>query len=829
MFKNYIVTTINNLLKHKLFSLINIVGLAIGLASCLTIALYVHNETSYDKHWSKAERLFRIVTSRTSDEGGFTNARNPVRLMPALRQYFDEEIEAAVRMQPYTREVQFGDGLVQTRIMEVDSAEVTAIFDFEVLAGNLETTLQQPNAIALSAELAQQFFGRIDAIDEILSLRISENEVRDLRVGAVYRLPAGNSILREGLLQLPAMIAMDLASKPDSWVALNTFNYVLLAPGVNGADLNARIPAFVDQYVDLADFSATAAGALPSGMIAFTFQQLAGSYLNSAFDSYGERGNKVVVLAFSAIALLVLAIGCINFIILSTAKAVQRAREVAIRKTMGASRSELMLQYLGESLFIVTPAMLLALMLVELLLPLFEGIIGKTLDTSFSTPAAVMVMLALTVSVALAGGFYPALVLSHYRPSATLTANRSTESTASVRLRNVLVTFQFSVMIALMAGTFVIYAQVEYAVNRSPGFNTGNLLFVDGVFRRDANEQNLLVQRIAGLPQVSAASLSGYRPLESTGNSSMSSVFSVGGVESPSLATTSVGLGFFRTYQIPLIAGRDFSADRDQPSPIFARDFRDGISQSSVIVNEAAVHSLGFSSAEDAIGQQISTTTGFNSATHRFTIVGVAADTQFDSPRSESRPQVYLLSREQGYLIDAIAVRFEGDPAPMLARIEDLWQSVVGDIPLRANFMEQVLALEFARERSEARLLLSFALLAITIACLGLFGSASFNVERRTKEIGIRKVMGAEVREIVRLLLWQFSRPVLLANLIAWPIAFWSMANWLERFAYRIDTLILVPLCVAAGLVALCIACVTVGGTAAKAASTRPILALRYE
>jgi putative ABC transport system permease protein len=829
VFKNYIVTTMNNLLKNKLFSLVNIVGLAIGLASCLTIALYVNNETSYDKHWSNAERLFRIVTSRTNAEGGFTNARNPVRLMPALRQYFDEEIAASVRMQPYTREVQVDEALIQTRVMEVDSAEVTAIFDFEVLAGDLESTLQEPNAIALSADLAQQFFGRLDATGEILSLRVSEDEVRDLRVGAVYRLPEGNSILREGLLQLPAMIAMDIASKPDSWISLNTFNYVLLAEGVNGADLNARMEQFTNQYVDIADFSQAGPGVRPSEVISFTLQNLAESHLNSAFDSYGERGNKVVVLAFSAIALLVLAIGCINFIILSTAKAVQRAREVAIRKTMGASRSQLVLQYLGESLFIVIPAMVLALMLAELLLPFFESIIGKTLDTSFSTPSALVATLALTGIVALAGGFYPALVLSHYRPSATLKSNKSTESAGSVRLRNILVTFQFTVMIALMAGTFVIYAQVEYAMNRNLGFNTDNLVFVDGVFRRDATEQNFLAQRIAGLPEVSAASLSGYRPLESTGNTSMSWTFSAGGVEAPPLATTSVGHAFFRTYQIPLVAGRDFSADRDQASPIYERGFQDGSSQSSAIVNESAARNLGFTTAEDAIGAQISTRTNFNSATHAFTIVGVARDTQFDNPRDAPRPEVYVISREQGYLIDAIAVRFEGDPAQVLAGLEDVWQSVVGDVPLRANFMDQVLALEFARERSEARLLLSFALLAITIACLGLFGSASFNVERRTKEIGIRKVMGAEVREIVRLLLWQFSRPVLLANLIAWPIAFWSMVNWLERFPYRIDTLSLVPICIAAGLIALCIACVTVGGTAAKAASAKPVRALRYE
>jgi putative ABC transport system permease protein len=218
-----------------------------------------------------------------------------------------------------------------------------------------------------------------------------------------------------------------------------------------------------------------------------------------------------------------------------------------------------------------------------------------------------------------------------------------------------------------------------------------------------------------------------------------------------------------------------------------------------------------------------------NSAQHAFTIVGVARDTQFVSPREEPRPEVYILSREQGAFIDALAIRFRGEPAQFLRELEAVWQATVGDVPFRANFMEQVIALEFARERSEARLLLSFALLAIAVACLGLFGSAAFNVERRTKEIGVRKVMGAEVREIVRLLLWQFSRPVLLANLVAWPVAVWAMLNWLQRFTYRIDDWTLLPICAGAGFSALCIAWMTVGGTAAKAATQKPVLALRYE
>ena len=217
MFRNYLATALGNLLKNKLFSFINIAGLAIGLAACLAIALYVHNETSYDKHWSKADRLYRTVTSRTNGEGGFTNARNPVPLIPALRRYFGDEIEAAVQLQPYTREIQLGDDVLQTRVVEVDSPAIAEMFDFEVLSGDHTSALGEPGSIALSEELARRFFGRLDVAGEILTLRVSATDTRDLRVGAVYRLAAGNSILREGLLQLPAMIPMDFAAKPEGW------------------------------------------------------------------------------------------------------------------------------------------------------------------------------------------------------------------------------------------------------------------------------------------------------------------------------------------------------------------------------------------------------------------------------------------------------------------------------------------------------------------------------------------------------------------------------------------------------------------------------------
>jgi putative ABC transport system permease protein len=831
MLSNYFATACRNLLNNKLFSAINIGGLSIGLAACLLIALYVQDEVSYDMQWANADRIYRVTA--TIDRTG----SNPVKagvnssiLLPALKQYFSEELELGSRMLRSTRDFHIGSAVVRETVATVD-AEFIDMFELDVLEGSLENVLADPNNIALSSELAERLFAEENVLDQVITLGSGE-ATTDYRIGAVYRIPPGNTVL-----DLPALMSLNTAGRISSWLGpLVSQDFVQLRPGIDPSQIEARLPEFIDLNVDISGLQA-GPGVMPSQRVNIELQNVSDIYLNSPFERNSNRGNETVVVAFSAIAILVLLIGCINFTILSTARATQRAREVAVRKVIGASRRQLSLQFLGESFLVVLPAILLALVLVELMLPFFESIVGRTLAFSYGSPTAWLSLLALALIVGFAGGLYPAFLLSRFKPVTTLKGITTTETRGPISMSNVLVVFQFSISIALIIATAVIYAQVSYTQNRDPGFNGDNMLIIENLGEpRLANasvaEKNTLKTELANLANVSAASLSGHQPMQSSGSAIVPLPFSR--LDQPGitnqLTTLSVDHDFFRTYEISLLAGRDYSQALDRPTPLFQPEYTAGTSEGNLVVNASAARSLGFANAADAIGARVSSP-GFNAGSHNFTIVGVAEDTQFSSLRGLPGPEVYVLYPEEpGFMMNVLGLRFTGDPQVLLTDVGRIWKEVLGEETVQTSFVADRLAAEFEQERGEASMLVSFSVLAIIIACLGLYGSATFNVQRRTREIGIRKVMGAEVYEIVTLLLWQFSRPVMFANVIAWPVALWVMINWLQRFAYRIDIWLLLPLCAAAGTGALLIAWLTVAGNTLRVASTSPVKSLRvYE
>lgn len=825
MLKNYVATALNNLLKNRLFSLINIGGLAIGLAACTLIAQYVQDETSYDRHWQNGDRLYRINTTLDrSGDAPRTMSANSLLLLPALREFFPEEIEASTRMLRNGRDLRIDSAVYRETVVAVEQ-DFVSMFQLDVLAGDLDASLRDESSIALESALAEKFFGRGDAIGRIVTMG-NDDSARDLRVGAVYRLPEGNTVM-----ELPALVQLNAETMFGGWMGpFASRDFILLRAGTDAAAIAARLAAFTDRNVDISMLEA-GPGVLPSERVSFDLQNIADIYLGSPFEGNGDRGDSTMVLAFSAIAILVLLIGCINFTVLSTAKATQRAREVAVRKVVGASKGQLMRQFLGESFLIVLPALLLSMVLVEMLLPFFESIVGNELEIRYASPATWLTQLALLLMVSFAGGLYPALVLSHFRPAVTLKANQSAEGGGSGALRNVLVVFQFSVAIALMIATAVIYAQVTYAMKRDPGFDRENLLLVENLREADASEKNTLKQLVGNSAAVVGASLSGHRPMQVSGSAIVDMAFSRAGTaaESFQFKTLGVDADFFEVYRVPLLAGRDFDEVRDQPSVLFQPEFSGASSRGNVIVNASTARTLGFVNVEDAIGAVISSQ-GFNEARHDLSIIGVVADTQFASLRILPVPEVYVLAPAQpGYMRDVLTVRFQGEVQAVLADLREAWKAVMGDSDMVTSLVAQNMAAEFEQESTEARMLISFALLAITIACLGLFGSATYNIERRTREIGIRKVMGAEVREIVSLLLWQFSKPVMLANLIAWPLAIWLMLRWLTQFPYQISAWWLLPLCVVAGMLALAITAFTVAGNTWRVAVRSPLHSLRYE
>jgi putative ABC transport system permease protein len=824
MIKNYFSTAINNLIKNKLYSAINIVGLAIGLAACIVIALYVQDESSYDKQWENSERIYRVNYSYNlpgTDTLKF--AVTPLPLIPALHQYYSEEIELSTRTISFERIVDIDNAQYEDRLVSVDRPFID-MFQLEELAGSLENTLVNPSNVALSAEVASRYFGAQDPIGEVITIS-TLGVSQDFNVSAVYQVP-GNTVLDVPLLSL-----LDEASLPPSlgtWFNANLGAYFLLKPGVDIESLKLNLPDLINQNVDISVIVPDP-NAKASDVLSMDFQNIEMLHLDSPWDTTRAGGNLTVVIAFSAISVLILLIGGINFTILTTAKATQRAREVAMRKVLGARRKQLIVQFLGESFFIVLLAMILSLAVVELMLPIFESMVSKELAVDYSSPSTFLSLLALLLVVGLSGGLYPAFILSNFRPGSILKSNRSTETKGSASLRGILVIFQFSVSIILMIATSVIYTQLQYSNNRDPGFNKDNLLVINNIRPRPELRANLepLKQELLPLANISNVGFSETQP---SGQQQQYGVYTpLGGAGTNfTIARAGVGYDYFETYQIPLLAGRNYTVGRDIIEPTFDITTNDGsppveLAERSIMINAGAVRALGFVNPEEAIGKVLSTETTQNT---NYTIIGVVADNHIFSINALPRAEMYILKPDQA---NVVTVRFQGSPQAIIEQVNSIWGEVMGDIEISTVFVDQLLAEEFQQEQTEAIILISFSFLAILIACLGLFGSTSFTVDRRTKEIGLRKVMGAKVKNIVTLLIWQFSKPVLVANVIAWPVAVWAMMTWLQRFPYQINAWLLAPLCLVAGLIALSIAWLTVASNTTRVARSNPINALRYE
>jgi putative ABC transport system permease protein len=825
MLKNYFVTVINNLIKNKLYSLINIIGLAIGLAACIVIALYVKDQYSYDKQWKNADRIYRVNLS-ASRPGKAPNkfALTPLPAMPLLHEYFSDKIEKSARAYSNKMVIDIGNTQFEDNLVMVDPSFIE-MFQIEEISGSLKNTFTNPSCIALSSEAAKKYFGTKDPIGKDITAKIAGISI-PYKVTATYRIH-GNTILDFPLLALLPEAYLPPVQK--SWHNFNTAAYFLLKEDVDIKSLNPFTPAFIDKYIDVSEILKDQ-GIKASAQEAIEFQKLNEAHLDSTWDTFRAGGNKTVVLSFAGISLLVLLIGCINFTILTTAKATQRAREVAIRKVVGAKRKQLIIQFLGESTFIVLLSMILGMGVVEIMLPLFESIVGKTLSLDYTAPSTFLPLLALLIIVGISGGLYPAFILSGFKPGNTLKANQSKETKGSISLRNILVILQFSISIILIIATVVIYVQMQYSLTRNPGYNKDNLLVINQLDLHPELRDRFdpLKQELLKLHNVSDVGFSDVQPSKRHFNNR---VFTRAGQPETSynIPRTGVDYDFFKTYQIPVVAGRCYEVSRDTSEPIIDIMTATIVNTSgkkderNIIINEKAAREFGFVNAEEAIGKILDTTTVVNA---KYTIIGVVSDNHLFSINAPPRAEVYLLEPVE---IGVITIRFKDSPQKILKEVKSVWEKVVGNTAIKTVFVDQLLAKEFEQEQTEIKILISFAILAILIACMGLYGSASFTVERRTKEIGLRKVMGAKVKNIVNLLLWQFSKPVLIANIIAWPVAIFTMQNWLERFAYRFNNMYMIPICISSGFIALLIAWFTVAGNTTRVARTSPINSLRYE
>ena len=835
MFRNYLTVGLRALAKNKTYAFINIVGLALGLAAAVLILLYVRYEMSYDASLPGAEQAFQLQDYYKADKKGteatpmqmteFVAGRALAKDFPQIEKIVYIRAEDPVVLQ---------DGVArQTDEIRIVDGNIFDILQFPFVRGNPAHVLDDNNSLAISESEAIRRFGTIDVIGRTLTLVLNSGNT-DYRITGVFKDIPKNSQFAANIVARvdPNTEFSRYPNFMTSWGSQGGWYYVKLRPGDSAGEINAQLPAWKKRNIpdQVTNGERTNQGDLQD----YALVNVRDVHLGKG-QKFGIRpvNEKRMVLTFGLIALMVLGMACVNFTNLATARASQRAREVALRKVLGATRGQLVAQFVGESVLVAAIAMVIALALVELLLPSFNSFLDAQISLNYLGQNTVLpYLLVLVLLVGAAGGVYPAFYLSRFEPARVLHANKSAaDAQGSGALRNVLVVGQIAVSIALIICTIVIYAQTVYARTADQGYQREGLFQVANMSARGVDKVALrLVDQIRHLPGVQSAAATGIAIRPNNNNNTV--VFLPGGGSSVELGYYTAQAGFFRAMGMKLLAGRDFDEDRPRddattPIPVVLDAERALAARgANVIVSESAARRLGFRTPQEAIGKTLTAGITLREVgLVPITIIGVVQDARFRSMHDPLQPIMYLMAKNGFTHID---IRFAGiAPNKLRDEVQEVWNRLVPQVPFEADFADDLLREEYKTDTARGQLFAGFALLSVIVGCLGLFGLASFTAERRTKEIGIRKVLGARTRDIVRLLVWQFSRPVLIANVIAWPVAWWVMRDWLNSFSQRI-TLGPTPFLIAGGL-ALGIAIATIASHAFRVARANPILALRYE
>jgi putative ABC transport system permease protein len=831
MWRNYWTVAVRALAKSKTYSIINISGLAIGMAACIMILLYIRYEQSYDTWLPDAENTYQLQVWAPHPKDGepFFLQMAPYASKDAIKKDYPQ-VEHAAYLQD-NGPVFIKDGqayATKDRGWMFTDDDFLKVVSLPLIAG---TTLTQPQTAVITQSEAIQRYGTDQVVGRTLTV-ISRGIKRDFKINGVIKDVPKNSSMKLNAIMRLDYVAFN-ATGPQfltCWGCQSGYVYLKLRPGSDVKAMQAQEPAWEKRNIP--DDPTVGIKYNQGTDSDWHFVNIRDVHLGKAQDSPLTPGNDVRTIAtFAIIAVLILGMAVVNFTNLATARASQRAREVALRKVLGATRRQLILQFVAESILISAVAMLLALALVELLVKPFAAFLDADLSLDyFGSNGILFPAIGLTLLVGIISGLYPAFFLSRFQPAQVLKANRSAaETPGSGRIRTVLVVSQFAVSIGLIICTAVIYGQTVFARNVDPGYKRDHLLQVEELSRAQLWPlAEGIVQRAERTPGVVAAGLTDIGV--NTNNNNNSFLLPPGSNQQVLIGQYNVGVGYFDAMGLKLLAGRwfdnreiDDSTTPYPPDPQVEKAIHDrGM---NVVINQYAARKLGFASPADAVGKVVrGDLIGNNLGLMNLTIVGVVGDSRFRTVRTPIEPIMFHKVRTgPGWMM----VRYKGDPEAVRSALEREWKQVTSEVPFNAKFSEDVMGEMYKKEDSRAQIFAAFSMLAVIIGCLGLFGLAAFTAERRTKEIGIRKVLGARTRDIVRLLVWQFSRPVIIANLIAWPVAWWMMRDWLNGFDQRI-ALTPIPFLVAAAI-ALGIAIATVVGHAVKVARANPIHALRYE
>lgn len=803
MLRHYFQIAWRNLMKRKFYSLINVTGLAIGLACCVLITLYVHHEQSYDQYHVKGDRIYRVLHAYRSVEKGATpGAPTPEEFQvwgcapagPTIQADFPEVEKVVQFMSPSSLLLQHGEKrFQQDNLLFMDSTAFD-VFSWKMVYGDPNTALTDPYSIVLTKAVAQKFFGNADPVGQMLRV---DNQDNYKVTGVMEDVPPNSQFTFNGLISMTTMrkIRSEIF---DWWGYVDFYTYLLLKENADIESLRAKSAAFVKRYNE------------QDRGYALSFEKMTDAYLHSvATRQPGPTGSLLNVYLFLCIAVFILLIACINFMNLSTARSLERAKEVGVRKVLGVRPSSLMWQFLFESILLTLAAAVIALVLAGPGITLIEKLSGKEISyVNFFSPRMLAYMAGFAVVVGILAGIYPAWFLSGFRAMSVL-KGKFNPSGKSISFRKSLVVFQFTLSIALIAGTIIVYSQLKYLNRQDLGFQKDQMVVLN--FEGDEKvRQNIesIKKAIADLPGVVSVAASRAVPGEFLPNAGTGIQAPDGQMGWRSPLIYEIDFDFIPVYQIPLVAGRAYSRS-------YLTD-----SAEAMVINEAAAKLYGYMDPADAVGKK------FNQWGRQGTIIGVVKDFNFRSLHQVVEP----LTLRYGYPgeLNRISVAIKGDNIPAtLANLGKTWNKLAPQRPFMYHFLDESFSAQYEAERHFGQLFTFFACLAICIACLGLLGLSTFMAQQRIKEIGIRKVLGSSVSSIVMLLSKDFIKLVLIAIIIAIPLCTWAMNKWLGDFAYRIT--IGPAVFIEAGIICLGIALTTIAWQSVKAALGNPINSLRNE
>jgi len=803
MFKNYFIIAVRNLIRQKAYFLINLLGLTIGLTACLLISFYVIDELSYDKFHEKGDRIYRVAYQYKAPSGDIQkHTMSEFRLKETFESYFNQ-IEEFVRISmPGSFYIEFDDKkFYETGVSLVDE-NFFDVFTYEWIAGDKETALDKPFAAVLTESVAKKFFGDVNPIGKSMLVYHETGEAEITVTGVIKDMPQNAHFHLNiiGSIKTGKYIYNEMVL--NNWGETSQISYILLPENVSVESLRKLSKDFIKQTFGE---NGTWSGA------DLLFQPLYDIHLksNTRFE-FEANGNIRNVIIFSIIALFILLIATINYMNLATARSTKRAMEVGIRKILGARRKNLIFQFIGEAIIISFIAIWLSVAFADILLPKFNQLAGKEINIDWMNNLWIILLTFLvSIVIGIIAGSYPAFVLSSFKPLKVLKEKVKFSSSNSL-LRKILVVSQFTISVALIICTLVVFIQWRYMQNKPLGIDPSNIVMIrnPGVKQYEAFKQELLKN-----PDIISVTGSNKRPTHKLSSNLSYKAENVDS-EDKSIKLVTVDYDFFETLGNEIIQGRSFSKSISSDE------------HSSFIINETAMKEFGW---ENAVGKTFETytidSTGNNWLPRKGQIVGVAKDFHFESIHNKIVPVVFFIDHNWR---DWMSIKINSsNTSNTLRYIKTVWNTLNTERYYDPVFYDESIDALYRSEKRFFTLFIIFSILAISIACLGIFGLASFTAEQRTKEIGIRKVMGASVSVIISLINKEFIKLVIISNLIAWPVAWYFMSKWLNNYTYRID-LSIWPF-VISGLIAISIALLSVSYQAFKASRTNPVNALRYE